>query len=82
MTSDELGTRIGALISSGKCTLGPGYNRSVNSHVQDALLFERRSNLDAAAHHLLLAEVCAGVMTWEQFEAVDPFRKGQQRMPI
>jgi hypothetical protein len=70
--TDEQTARVQAL--GMYCIMGPDYDRSVNTHVRDAILFADRGVVDAAEHHILLAEVCAGKLTWEEYEALDPFR--------
>jgi len=56
------------------CQLGPSFNRSVVSHIADARHLASRGWHDGAYRHLLLAEVCAGVLTWERFCELDPFQ--------
>ncbi|MCL4414586.1 MAG: hypothetical protein M1522_07555 [Actinobacteria bacterium] len=52
--------------------IGPDYHRGVAEALADARLFAERGDAAAAEHYLLLAEVRAGMITFEQFEANDP----------
>lgn len=52
---------------------GPNYNRGVREHLADVDLFTSRGELDAAEHYLLAAERTAGLITWDELEARDPF---------
>jgi len=53
---------------------GPQYRRGVVENLADVRLFLSRAEPEAAEHYLLLAEVAAGLISWEMFEANDPFR--------
>ena len=68
----QLEERIAAL--SDHCRLGPSYDRSVAAHVADARLFASRGMHDAAYRQVLLAEVCAGLLSWERFCELDPWK--------
>lgn len=54
-------------------TYGPEYNRGVVDAIGDARLFASRGDADAAEHYLLVAEARAGRITFDEFEARDPF---------
>ncbi len=68
----QLEDRICAL--SDYCLLGPSYDRSVASHIADARLFAGRGMHDAAYRQVMLAEVCAGILSWETFCELDPWK--------
>jgi len=70
-TTDPFEARIAALAP---LTLyGPDYNRGVADAIGDARLFASRGEVDAAEHYLLVAEARAGRITFDEFEARDPF---------
>ena len=56
-------------------TYGPEYNRSVATSLSDYHHFHRLGETDAAEHYLLLAETQAGLYTWDEFAALDPFER-------
>ena len=55
-------------------TLGPTYDRNVATALKDALLFDQRGETSAAEHYLLMAEMRASFITWDEYQARDPFR--------
>ncbi len=63
--------RIEALVPMSK--YGPGYDRNVTAALRDAQLFLDRDQIDAAEHYILLAETRAGMHTFEEYQALDPF---------
>ena len=69
-------------VLEGFCKYGPDYNRNVAVAVSDHLLFAQRGDTKAAEHFLLLAEMRAGLMTWDEYESRDPFRPAQQTLAV
>ena len=55
---------------------GPDYNRGVASALADARLFLGRGELEAAVHFAQLARCRAGLISWDEFVALDPHRDG------
>ena len=54
---------------------GPSYNRGVADALGDARLFQSRGESDAAEHYLLVAEARAERISFDEFEARDPFAR-------
>jgi hypothetical protein len=55
---------------------GPNYDRGVASALADARLFLGRGELEAAIHFAQLARCRAGLISWDEFVALDPHRDG------
>ena len=55
---------------------GPDYNRGVASALADARLFLGRGELEAAVHFAQIARCRAGLISWDEFVALDPFTEG------
>lgn len=74
--TDGLGyhERLTALSDLRVLTQGPSYNRGVATSVADFQLFAGRGETRVAEHHLLLAEMRAGVITWDEYRDLDPLR--------
>ena len=54
---------------------GPNYNRGAADALGDARLFQSRGESDAAEHYLLVAEARAERISFDEFEARDPFAR-------
>jgi len=54
-------------------TFGPTYDRNVATALKDALLFDQRGEVSAVEHYLLMAEMRANVITWDEYQERDPF---------
>ena len=54
---------------------GPDYSRVVEISLSDHRHFERLGEHDTAEHYLLLAEMQAGLRTWDEFVELDPFER-------
>lgn len=62
----------------GRC--GPDYHRGVRDAIADARQFLAWGQLQAATHYLLVAQLRAGEISWEDFSAADPF--GRRMAPV
>jgi len=72
-STETFETRVAALASLTK--YGPEYNRGVADALGDAHLFQSRGEKDAAEHYLLVAEARAERISFDDFEARDPFAR-------
>ena len=57
------------------CRYGSQYDRGVAEAVSDHLHFAELHEDDASEHYLLLAELRAGYLDWEDFRSKDPFER-------